>query len=230
MGKIDLVRFESADALAEAAAREWLGALTRTKAQYAAFSGGRIAETFFDAIVNEVRQRNTSVAHLHFFQADERCVAPDNPESNYKLMRVRLLEPLNVAETQVHRIKGELGPEVAAGEASAEFARVVRPVLDFVFLGMGEDGHIASIFPGDPLKESPAEFYGPVFGAPKPPPERVTLAMHAMLVARNVCVLASGSGKAEALGKSLDPGGKTPLGKVLEGRDSTKVFTDIRRK
>jgi 6-phosphogluconolactonase len=104
--------------------------------------------------------------------------------------------------------------------------RIVRPALDFAFLGMGEDGHVASIFPGDNAEESPSIYYRPVM-APKPPAQRITLVMHAILAARNVWVLASGRGKEEALGKSLTPGASTPLGRVVGGRDFTKVFTDI---
>ena len=94
---------------------------------------------------------------------------------------------------------------------------------------MGEDGHIASIFPGDPINELPTEFYRPITNAPKPPPERVTLAMHALVAARNVWVLVSGPGKERALGESL-AGDKTPLGQLLKRRILTRVFTDILQK
>jgi 6-phosphogluconolactonase len=232
MGKVDLVRFESVEALAQAAAQEWLrsAGLSRAQPHYAAFSGGRIAERFFEAITSEVRDRKISLAQVHFFWADERCVPPDDRQSNYWLMHARLLQPLKVPATQVHRIKGELGPAAAAREASQEFRRVVPSALDFVFLGMGEDGHIASIFPGDPIDESPTESYRPVFSAPKPPPQRVTLAMHAMVAARDVWVLASGDGKEKALGKSLSSAAETPLGWLLQRREYTRIFTNIPRK
>ena len=224
MGKVDLIRFESADALAQAAAREWLQSITQP--HYAAFSGGRIAEKFFDAITSEVQRTNRPLAAVHFFWADERCVPPDHPDSNYRIMHDRMLKPLKIPDAQVHRIKGELGPAPAAREASTEFARVAPSGLDFVFLGMGEDGHIASIFPGDPLNEQPKKYYRPVLNAPKPPPGRVTLAMHAIVAARNVWVLASGSGKTAALGKSLS-NFDTPLGQLIKKRQMTQVFTDI---
>ncbi len=225
MGKVDLLRFESADALAQAAATAWLNSLPAAGPHFAAFSGGRIAATFFDAITSEVRARNTTLARVDFFWADERCVPPNDPESNYGLMCSRLLAPLKVPQDRVHRIKGEVEPAAAAREASAEFASVVRPVLDFVFLGMGEDGHIASIFPGDAMEESATEFYRPVV-ASKPPPRRITLAMHTMVAARNACVLASGSGKEEALRKSLG-GASTPLGQLLQRRGFTWIFTNV---
>src|SRR5688500_10790778 len=106
MGKVDLIRFEAADVLARAAAKEWLDAIPANAPHYAAFSGGRIAEKFFDAVT----RRGKPLDHLHFFWADERCVPPDHPESNYRLMHTRLLGPLKIPEGQVHRIKGELEP------------------------------------------------------------------------------------------------------------------------
>jgi 6-phosphogluconolactonase len=226
MGKVDLVRFDSPTALAQTAAREWLNSAALPNAHYAAFSGGRIAENFFDAITAEVQQHQLSMARVHFFWADERCVPPEHLDSNYRVMHTRLLQPLKIPDGQVHRLKGELGPVAAAHDASAEFAKAVPSSLDFVFLGMGEDGHIASIFPGDPLEESSTEAYRPVLNAPKPPPERVTLAMHAIVSARNVWVLASGTGKAEALGKSLRTA-ETPLGRLIEMRPFTRIFADI---
>jgi 6-phosphogluconolactonase len=222
MGKVDLVRFESAEALAQCAAREWLAAIASPQ-HCAAFSGGRIAEQFFGAITSEARHRKPKLTGVHFFWADERCVPPNHPDSNYALMHTRLLQPLDVPPANIHRIKGELGPAAAAREASAEFAAIVRSVLDFVFLGMGEDGHVASIFPGDPISESPGEFYRPILNAPKSPPERVTLAMHAIAAARNVSVLVSGAGKERALGESLNSD-RTPLGQLLKRRILTRVF------
>jgi 6-phosphogluconolactonase len=227
MGKVDLVRFESAKALAKAAANEWLRSLSSTASHYVAFSGGRIAEKFFDAITSEARHHKIALANVHFFWADERCVPPDHPESNYQLMHRRLLQPLEIPARQVHRIKGELGPTTAARQASQEFARVVPSVLDLVVLGMGEDGHIASIFPDAVIDESLDETYRPVFSAPKPPPERVTLTLHAIAAARSVWALASGPGKAEALGESLNSPAKTPLAHLLERREITRILTDI---
>lgn len=222
MGKVELLRFGSADDLAKAAAAAWFGQIKGS--EHCAFSGGRIAEKFFDALTQGSRAK---LNNLHYFWADERCVPPDHPDSNYRLMRERLLKPLGVPETQVHRIKGELDPALAAEEASREFSQIIspHPVLDFIFLGMGEDGHVASIFPGDRTVEQPSIFYRPVV-APKPPPHRVTITMHAILAAKNVWVMVSGPGKETALGKSLAYDPAAPLGQVLGGRDFTIVYTD----
>jgi 6-phosphogluconolactonase len=110
--------------------------------------------------------------------------------------------------------------------AGAEVGAGGQPILDLVFLGMGEDGHVASLFPGAPesVVAGPAT-YVPVIG-PKPPPQRVSLTYGSLLAAREVWVLASGKGK-ETAWKESKAGPGTPLGRVLAGRIQTRVFTDI---
>lgn len=160
---------------------------------------------------------------------------PDDPQSNFRLAREHLLVPLAVREQRIHRIRGELEPQSAADEASAELRRVtgtalpLQPGLDLIFLGLGENGHTASLFPEEPpaVRATPA-VYRPVVTSDKPPPHRITLGYPAIAAARQVWVLASGAGKEQALQDSLTPGGQTPLGQVLENRVFTRIFTDIR--
>ena len=91
---------------------------------------------------------------------------------------------------------------------------------------MGEDGHVASLFPGDQEAIESQAVYRAVTG-PKPPPRRITLGYRALAAAREVWVLASGEGKKEALKNSLADGGDTPLARVLQSRKNTKIFTDF---
>ena len=142
---------------------------------------------------------------------DERCVPPDDPESNYRMARETLLS--RVAPASVHRMPGELGPE----EAAAEYESVVAPLepLDVVLLGVGEDGHTASLFPGHPALEATGLVVG-VRGAPKPPPERVSLTLSALRSAHLVLVLATGAGKAEAVAKART--GSVPSGLIEQAR------------
>ena len=125
---------------------------------------------------------------------DERCVPPDHPDSNYRMVREALLD--QVAPATVHRIAGELGPD----EGAAEYSRVVAGLapLDIVVLGIGEDGHTASLFPGRPEVNAKGWAIG-VRNSPKPPPERVTLTLPALRGARRVIILATGAGKAQAV-------------------------------
>ena len=138
---------------------------------------------------------------------DERCVPPDDPDSNFRMARESLLD--RVAPATVHRIAGELGPD----EAAAAYDRIVGALapLDVVLLGAGEDGHTASLFPGHPELQARGWAVG-VRSAPKPPPERVSLTLPALQGARHVIVLATGSGKADAVAKARR--GEVPSGMI----------------
>jgi hypothetical protein len=131
------------------------------------------------------------------------------------------------------KLRGELPPADAARLASAELRALLPsnaegvPVLDLVFLGMGEDGHVASLFPGAP--DAVVHSREPVLDVigPKPPPQRLTLGFTVLAAAREVWVLASGAGKEEALRLSLASGLQTPLARLLSLRPQTRIFTDI---
>jgi 6-phosphogluconolactonase len=198
-------------------------------------SGGRIAGPLFDALVAAEHAGPTRVLTapaVHFCFADERCVPPDHPESNFALARARLFAPLGIPAERVHRIRGEADPAEAASEAERALRALTAtsppalPRLDLVLLGLGEDGHVASLFPGAPVEVTEsAAVYVPVMG-PKPPPRRVTLTYAALAAARAVWVLVSGPGKAGALAESLRPEGTTPLARVLRAQPGARVFTD----
>jgi 6-phosphogluconolactonase len=128
---------------------------------------------------------------------DERCVPPDHPDSNYRMVRETLLK--RVAPATVHRIAGELGP----AEAARTYDRVVGFLvpLGVVLLGVGEDGHTASLFPGYPELKADGWAVG-VRNAPKPPPQRVSLTLPALRGARRVIIIATGSGKADAVARA----------------------------
>ena len=237
MGTFELVSFAGADQLARAVAAEWLGEIARlnqtAKKYTVALSGGRIARRFLAAVAELAKTPAISFANVHFFWADERCVSPDEEESNFKIANDILLAPLKIGAAQIHRIHGEEAPEVAAEKAASEAARVAplnkdgQPVLDLIFLGMGEDGHVASLFPGQIEGADPKLIFCAVKNSPKPPPNRISLGYAPMAAARRVWVLASGAGKEKALRETLLPGGKTPLAKVIQSRSHTRIFIDF---
>ncbi len=137
---------------------------------------------------------------------DERCVPPLDPESNYKMAFEALLR--HVAPASVHRMAGELGAE----EGAARYEPVVAAApLDLVLLGLGPDGHTASLFPGNPALAAGGQV-APVHGSPKPPPDRITLTLGALRAARRVVILAGGADKREAVRRALL--GEVPAGMI----------------
>lgn len=128
---------------------------------------------------------------------DERCVHADHPDSNYRMAREALLD--HVAPATVYRIPAELGPDEAADLYAHVVAAMTR--LDVVLLGVGEDGHTASLFPGHPALEASGLAVG-IRDSPKPPPQRVTLTLPALRAARRVIILATGAGKAGAVARA----------------------------
>jgi 6-phosphogluconolactonase len=236
----ELIPFPTPAALAEDVARRLRERISSAAGSYRnsgfkqALSGGRIANELFRAVVHQERAGATASAwnEVHFFWADERCVPPDHADSNYRAASELMLHPLGVSPERIHRIEGELPPAEAArraGEALRAHSPATAsgmPVLDLVLLGMGEDGHIASLFPEAPssVVESDQPFTDVI--GPKPPPRRVTMTYSLLRAATEVWVLASGEGKENALRKSLKTGGITPLGVLLESRDSV-LFSSL---
>jgi 6-phosphogluconolactonase len=147
---------------------------------------------------------------------DERCVPPDDPESNYRLAWEELIA--RVHPGTVHRMPAELGAE----EAARLYEPVVRAAapLDLVLLGMGPDGHTASLFPGNPALRADGMVTA-VHEAPKPPPDRVSLTLRGLQQARRVVFLVTGADKAEALRlarQAAVPAGMVPGAEYLADR------------
>jgi len=238
MKNFELLSFASADELAQAVASAWLDEIEAAnragKTHCVALSGGRIARKFFAAVAEQAGTRAVSFSRVHFFWADERCVPPDDPESNFHLVKELLFGPLKIGDAQIHRIRGEDSPEAAAKAASKEISQIApvneagQPVLDLIFLGMGEDGHVASLFPSEPdVLILDKAMYHAVNNSPKPPPNRVTLGYTVIAAARQIWVLVSGAGKEAALRETLFSRGRTPLARVTQFRTRTKIFSDF---
>ena len=229
--------FDDEASLARDVASRWLERIAATDcagtSHHVALSGGRIARDFLAAVAAGASQAAGRLQHVHFFWADERCVPPDHAHSNYRLAAQFLFEPLQIPASHIHRIRGELPPAEAAVLAGDELRATVparagaMPALDLVLLGMGEDGHVASLFPGGQASgEGAPRTYLAVRG-PKPPPDRVTLTYNAMAAARDVWVLVAGAGKREVLQDSLAAGGTTPLARVIRDRSETLIFSTV---
>jgi 6-phosphogluconolactonase len=157
-------------------------------------AGGTTPRRVYEAL----RNARTAWRAWHIYFGDERCLPNDHPERNSRMAALAWLDHVAIPAAHIHAIPAEEGAAVAA----TKYAHVVNAVelFDLVLLGLGEDGHTASLFPehdaGDSL-DAPATLA--VIDAPKPPPQRVSLSARRLSDARQVIFLVSGSGKAQAV-------------------------------
>ncbi|MEO5803480.1 MAG: 6-phosphogluconolactonase [Verrucomicrobiota bacterium] len=242
MSNFELKNFASDVELAEYTAALWLEQVRKKPAQNVALSGGTITRLFFQKIAERAIAEKIFLSDVHFFWADERCVPPTDPESNFALANENLFSRLNIQPDKIHRLCGELDQSEAVAQANHEINRVISPgtaglpALDIVFLGLGPDGHVASLFPNARLEVLTCEQpFVSVENSPKPPPRRISLSYAAIAAAKEVWVLVSGNGKEKALRESLemscqqDAGSTlTSLARVLQMRQQTKIFTDVK--
>ena len=173
----------------------------------------------------------TDPANVEWWFGDERCVPADDPDSNYRLISETLLRTPAIPAERVHRIRGELDPRDAADRYAVELRGTVPldddgvPRLDVAFLGLGEDGHTASLFPGDPALEIRDLLAVPVV-ASKPPSNRITLTLPVLQAARATVILATGAGKRDAVARVLaGPDLATPAS-LLEASSLTIVLDE----
>jgi 6-phosphogluconolactonase len=178
----------------------------------ASLSGGSM-----DRVYRLLGDQLADWSDIHFWFSDERCVPPDHEESIYRLVQ----ETLDVPGAQVHRAPGELGPEECARLYAEELDDVV---LDVALLGMGPDGHTASLFPGHPALAAEG-ITAPVRDSPKPPPERVTLTLPYLNSSRRILLVVTGAAKADALARVIaGPDEQTPAS--LLDRDRLEIVAD----
>ncbi len=212
---------------AEAVARRVVATLAEARAAGAAahvsLAGGTTPRRAYELLASMLPDAEAA----HWWFGDERCVPPDDPDSNYRLVAESLLGPAGVPVRLVHRMRGEDPPRLAAAAYARELREVVPrgpaglPVLDLALLGLGEDGHTASLFPHDDALEA-TELAVPVV-ASKPPPNRITLTLPVLRAARAVVVLATGAAKRDAVARVLaGPDPATPAS-LLADADVTLV-------
>jgi 6-phosphogluconolactonase len=150
------------------------------------------------ATYERLRDENCAFGKWHVWFGDERCLPAGHADRNDTMARAALLDRAPVPPRQVHPIPAEAGAERAARVYSAELAGVAD--FDLVLLGLGEDGHTASLFPGQDWGEDAASPDAiAVHGAPKPPPDRVSLSAARLSRSRHVFFLIAGNGKRDAV-------------------------------
>ncbi|GHG67006.1 6-phosphogluconolactonase [Comamonas sp. JC664] len=171
-----------------------------------ALSGGSTPGPAYRALATRVLPWE----RVDIYFVDERFVPPDHAESNYRLVEDTLLRPLQLAPSQVFRMEGEREDR---DDAARDYAARLPAVLDVVLLGMGDDGHTASLFPGHAALEEHEQRVLAVVG-PKPPPWRLTLTLPVLQAARQVLTLVSGAGKRDTVRRALAGDSSLPVARV----------------
>jgi 6-phosphogluconolactonase len=187
-------------------------ALARSGAFHIVLAGGGTPRCLYQALAREPHDW----PRWRVWFGDERCLPAEDPERNSVMARESLLQ--GIPPAHFHAIPAEQGAQAAARAYNRALAG--SGPFDLVLLGLGEDGHTASLFPGHPWGvEAGAPDTLPVFGAPKPPPQRVSLSARRLAQARQVLFLVAGAGKREAVvrwraGEPIPASAIQPLGGV----------------
>lgn len=212
---LEIIVAPDAGEVSRRAADLFVQAARQAAARYRTFtvalSGGSTPRGLYKLLAQEPYRAQIPWELVHVFWADDRCVPPDHPDCNYRLAHDTLLAHLPLPETNIHRVHTETGD--CAG-AAADYAQELVtffnleagewPRFDLVLLGVGEDGHIASLFPGRPaLDEQTALAVATPPGRLPPQVDRVTLTLPVLNAARRVVFLVTGTGKAEMVRRIL---------------------------
>ena len=178
---------------------------------FIALSGGTTPEILYRSLSSPAFADRFDWSRTTFFFSDERCVPPDDPRSNYALADKTLFTPLRIAPSQIYRMAGESrDPQAAASEYEQQLRLATKtspsakPSLDLILLGLGEDGHTASLFPGAPVLRDHQRMIAAT-QSPKDPPNRLTMTLGVINKASVILFLVAGASKAGVVRAILDP-------------------------
>lgn len=228
-----LTTLSDPEAVAHRAARDIATSLRRARTRHTpvhlALSGGSTPARTYELLAHELQDWSG----IEVWFVDERCVEPEDEQSNYRLAAQTLIEPAGIRAAHVHRMLGEMGPDVGAGLYALELTTHVRadeqsvPVLDVCVLGIGPDGHVGSLFPDHPCVAMGAEAIClGITDSPKPPPQRITLGMAVLRAAQRCVLLATGPSKADAVTAMLGERTATTPASLLRRERLTVIVDD----
>lgn len=191
---------QMAEALSSALIAKAEAAINKYNVFNIALSGGNTPGLFYSHL-GKIYSDRPFWKNTHIFWGDERCVPSDDPDSNYHMVSELLIKNITIPESNIHRIRGEEKPHTEAKRYSREISQFLpktagkQPVFDWILLGLGEDGHTASIFPGTSILENEAKNCV-VTAHPVTAQKRITLTLPVINSARKVTFLVSGRTKA----------------------------------
>jgi 6-phosphogluconolactonase len=199
-----LVRHRDPEAVARAAASAVVEGAFRAIHEHGNFrlvlAGGRTPRAAYELLAGELREE-VDWRRVTLFFGDERCVPPTDPASNYRMVKESLLDPLKLPPSSVRRMAGEVPADNAAAEYDVELRRAIedrQPAFDLVLLGMGPEGHTASLFPGNPALDERHRAAMHV-SVPATPPDRLTMTPVSLASTRQILFLVTGEDKADAI-------------------------------
>jgi 6-phosphogluconolactonase len=215
---VELVIVDDADEVASIVA-ERLAQAARAGG-HVALTGGSTPERAY----LKAAKREPDWSKVELWWSDERCVPPDDDLSNYALAKRTLLDKLRQQPLGIHRIKGELGKEAAAADYERELGGTI---FDLELLGVGKDGHVASIFPNAPTLRQRKHVL-PAEAGLEPFVDRVTLSIPALSSAKEILFALAGAEKADAARRAFaaEPSGETPASLVRSRNGKTTAILD----
>ncbi|WP_030491577.1 6-phosphogluconolactonase [Micromonospora chokoriensis] len=241
MSEASVAVHADADLLAQAVAARLLVKLLDAQADRGEASvvltGGRVAAAVYRAVATLPARDAVDWSRVDVWWGDERFLPAGDPDRNETQARAALLDVVPLDPARVHAMPASDGPagndpEAAAAAYAQELARAARPGhatlphFDVLMLGVGEDGHVASVFPEHPVSYETRPVSA-VRGSPKPPPTRTTLTLAAINTAEEVWLVAAGADKARAVGMALAGAGPVQLPAAgVRGVDRTRWLLD----
>jgi 6-phosphogluconolactonase len=171
-------------------------------------TGGSTPRAAYEEMVSAIRAVDVDISDARFWFGDERCVPADDERSNYRMAAEALFDPLSDrGEPEVHRMRGELGPYEGAEDYERQLEEAGSPEFDLLLLGIGPDGHTASLFPDQPTVQERERAVVPVPEAGLEPfVPRISFTLSTIARAKKVVVLATGESKAAAVAAAFGPG------------------------
>lgn len=192
--------------VAEAFAAHFIALTKANETLTVALSGGSTPKILFDFLAAN-HSEEVDWSGIHFYWGDERCVAPNDSDSNYKMTVDHLLSKVNIPEANVHRVRGENDPEGEAINYGEQIQKNLTsanglPQFDLIILGLGGDGHTASIFPHE-IELLNSDNICEVATHPESGQKRITLTGNVINSAKEICFLVTGAGKTEKIDEIL---------------------------
>ncbi len=216
-----VVRLKTAEAVARAAAAAVVESAFKAIHERGEFrlvlAGGKTPRAAYELLASEMRDE-IDWRRVIFYFGDERCVAPTDPASNYRMAKEALFDPLKLQGNAVRRMAGELAPDAAAADYDAEVRGVIAdhsPAFDLTLLGMGVEGHTASLFPASPALDESNHAVASVT-VPAEPPQRLTMTPVALGSSRQIIFMVTGKEKSKALAKVFSGGEDLPAARVAQ--------------